>query len=72
MLANISKYAKLLTTVIGAVLMVANEVLPIVPASAQHWVTGVIAVLTIVARDVTEILGGTSNVSAKAPAPPAA
>jgi hypothetical protein len=70
MLANFTKYAKLAITVIGAVLALLNETVAVFPASAQHWVTGTILVLTIVARDLAEITGGTSNVSAKAPAKP--
>jgi hypothetical protein len=69
MLATIKKYAKWVVTGIGVVLMIANEVLPIVPASAQHWVTAVIAVLTLVSRDITD-LTSSSLFSVKAPSQP--
>lgn len=62
-----TKYAKLTITVIGTILAILTEVTPLVPADSQHWVTGAILVLTLVARDLAEIIGGTSNVSAKAP-----
>jgi len=71
MLAWLTKYAKLITTTVGAVLILLNEVLPVVPAGAQQWVTGAIAVLTIVARDVAEIVGGTSDVKPTPPTPAA-
>lgn len=64
MFSNISKYAKIITTTVGALLILLNETLPLLPANGQHWVTGLIAVLTIVARDITEIFGGTSEVLA--------
>jgi hypothetical protein len=65
MLGNITKYAKLISTIVGAVLMVLNEALPIFPVDWQHWVTGVIAVLTIVARDLTDVID--TPLSAKSP-----
>lgn len=50
------KDAKFTVTVIGALLMIINEVLPIVPAGDQHWVTGTVAVLTIISRDITDVM----------------
>lgn len=43
-------------TIIGAVLMILNEVVTFVPTSDVHWVTGAIAVLTIVSRDITDVM----------------
>lgn len=57
--AQLLKDAKFAVTVIGVLLMILNEVvlLPIIPAADQHWVTGAIAVLTILGRDITDLTG---------------
>lgn len=71
MLATLQKYGKLVATVLGAVLMVLNESLAVVPANWTHWVTGAIAVLTVVARDLTSVVDNPlSAKSAKAPTAP--
>ena len=70
--ANFIKYAKLGITIIGALLMIANEALPLVPSTWQHWVTGAIAVLTVALRDITDIVNGlVPPAAAKGPKPSA-
>jgi squalene cyclase len=68
-LAAIKRYSKWVVTAVGAVLMLLNQVLPIVPTQWQHWVTAAIAVGTLLVRDLTD-LTSSSLFSSKAPAKP--
>lgn len=48
MIQKILAYSKAIVGFVGVVLAVLNEALPIVPDSFKHYVSGVIAVLTLV------------------------
>ena len=63
--STLAKDAKTLVTVIGWIVAGLNEVLPVVPDQWKHWVTAAIAVGTVAARDLTDILGlsATTNVA---------
>jgi hypothetical protein len=46
MFANLSRYYKAVVAVVGAIIAIVNEVLPIVPEPYHGYVTSAIAVLT--------------------------
>jgi len=63
-LATVIRDAKFAVTVIGAVAAAGSEILPVVPAQWQHWVSGGIAVLTIVGRDIADAVSELNGVEA--------
>ena len=64
-LAEVVKDAKTVVTGIGVVVAYLTQALPLVPDADKHWVLAAVAVLTVVGRDVTDVVSSVPDAATK-------